>query len=275
MSRSAAGGTIDHVQGDDGDIPEVLVDGLQALRRTLVTWVRRYHRLAIDASLPDLDRPVLFVANHGFGGIFDLNVFAVYAVFDELHLSRPVTALTHQLAWTLKVGRFLEPLGSRPASAQSAREAVAAGHHVMVMPGGDIDAGKSFVKRNTVQFGGRRGFARLAIELDLPIVPIVTAGAGESLLVLHDGQRLARALRLDRTLRMKALPTSISIPWGLNVGLVGLLPYLGLPTKLHSRVLAPTSAEPGESADDYGERIEALMQSALTAMTADRKPVLG
>lgn len=256
-------------------VPAPIVDGLQALRRGLVTWVRRYHRLAIDTPLPSLDEPVLFVANHGFGGIFDLNVFAAYAVFDELKLTRPVTALTHQLAWTLKVGRFLEPLGSRPASAESARDAIASGHHVMVMPGGDLDAGKSFADRNTIQFGGRRGFARLAVDLDVPIVPIVTAGAGESLLVLHDGQRLAKALRLDRTLRLKALPTSVSIPWGLNTGLVGMLPYVGLPSKLHSRVLTPIRPEPGESADDYGQRVETAMQTALTEMTSDRKPVLG
>jgi 1-acyl-sn-glycerol-3-phosphate acyltransferase len=64
------------------------------------------------------------------------------------------------------------------------------------------------------------------MEAGVPIVPIVTAGAGESLMVLSDGQRLARALRLDKTLRLKALPVTVSLPWGLNVGGVGLLPYV-------------------------------------------------
>lgn len=44
---------------------------------------------------------MLFVANHGFGGIFDLNVFAVGATFEQLKLDRDVTILTHQVAWTL------------------------------------------------------------------------------------------------------------------------------------------------------------------------------
>jgi 1-acyl-sn-glycerol-3-phosphate acyltransferase len=256
-------------------MPDAVTNALLAVRQFGVGWVRRYHRLEIDRPLPVLDEPVMFVANHGFGGIFDLNVFATFAVFDDLELTRPVTAMTHQLAWTLQVGRLLEPLGAQPASTESARTAIAAGHHVLVMPGGDLDAGKPFKHRNRVHFGGRRGFARLAIELGVPIVPVVTAGAGESLLVLHDGQSLARRLGLDRRLRMKALPTSLSIPWGLNVGLVGLLPYLALPTKLHSRVLPALEPEPGDSAEDYGDRVETTMQQALSDLTADRTPILG
>lgn len=255
--------------------PDLVAVSLHVVRDLAVEWVRRYHRLEIDKPLPAVDEPVLFVANHGFGGIFDLNVFAAYAVFDELRLTRPVTVLTHQLAWTLQVGRFLEPLGARPASSQSAHDAVAAGHHVMVMPGGDLDAGKSFADRNTIRFGGRHGYARLATELNLPLVPIVTAGAGESLLVLHDGQPLARALRLDALLRLKALPISMSIPWGLNVGLVGLLPYLALPTKLHSRVLEPLLPHPHKDAADLAHRVETAMQSALTELTVRRRPLLG
>jgi 1-acyl-sn-glycerol-3-phosphate acyltransferase len=138
-----------------------------------------------------------------------------------------------------------------------------------------LDAAKKFSDRNLIVFGGRSGFAQLAMGEGTPIVPIVTAGAGESLLVLSDGERLARALRLDKLLRVKALPTSISLPWGLNIGAVGMLPYLPLPTKLHTRVLPATTAEPGEDARHYAERIHTLMQDALTEMTKNRLPLIG
>jgi 1-acyl-sn-glycerol-3-phosphate acyltransferase len=134
---------------------------------------------------------------------------------------------------------------------------------------------KSWRDRNHIVFGGRYGFASLAMEEHVPIVPIVTAGAGESLLVLTDGERLARALRLDKLLRVKALPTSISLPWGFNVGAVGMLPYLPLPTKLRTRVLAANTAGPGEDAEAYGERIHTAMQDALTELTSHRRPLLG
>ena len=194
---------------------------------------------------------------------------------EDLDLDRPVTFLTHQLAWTLGVGSFVEPLGARPASRESAREAFADGHDVVVFPGGDLDAFKPFADRNQIVFGGRSGFAQLAIDEDVAIVPIVTAGAGESLLVLSDGERLARALRLDKLLRMKAVPITLSLPWGLSVGATGLLPYLPLPTKLDTRVLPAMRALPDEDADALADRVHGAMQDALTAMTKDRRPLLG
>lgn len=252
-----------------------LETALSGLRRNVIEFVRRYHRLQVEVEADTFDHPVLFVANHGFGGVVDLNVMAVSAALEDLELDRPVIFLTHQLAWTVGVGPIVEHLGARPASRESAHEAFAEGQHVVVFPGGDLDAAKKFSDRNQIVFGGRSGFAQLAMDEGVPIVPIVTAGAGESLLVLSDGERLARALRLDKLLRVKALPTSLSLPWGLNTGAVGMLPYLPLPTKLHTRVLPATVARPDEDAQAYAERIHTAMQDALTEMTAGRRPVIG
>lgn len=122
--------------------------------------------------------------------------------------------------------------------------------------------------RNKIIFAGRSGFARLAIEAGVPIVPVVTAGAGDSLLVLSDGQKLAKTLKLDRLLRMNALPVSVSFPWGLNVGLVGLLPYVPLPAKIRTRVLPPMRPKPDETAVAFAHRVETAMQAALDTLTA-------
>ncbi|MEV3901112.1 1-acyl-sn-glycerol-3-phosphate acyltransferase [Mycobacterium sp. NPDC050551] len=258
------------------DNPSDLISGAAfAFRRMAIEFVRRYNRLEVTAEATTPDDAVLFVANHGFGGIFDLNVFAVAATLEQLALEREVTILTHQLAWTLRVGSLIEPLGARPANKQSAQEAFARGDHVAVFPGGDIDSAKSWDDRNVIKFDGRAGFARLAIEAGVPIVPIVTAGAGESLFVISSGERLARALRLDKLLRLKTAPISVSLPWGINVGAVGLLPYLPLPTKLITRVLPAMSASESEDADGYAARVQAAMQDALTDMTATRTPLIG
>lgn len=265
----------DTTDADASRVPHVLSTAAFALRDLGTDFVRRYHRLEIDAPSTALDTLVLFVANHGFGGIFDLNVFATGAALDQLHLDRPVTILTHQLAWTLGVGPLIEPLGARPASQHSADEAFGEGHHVLVFPGGDLDASKSWEDRNHIVFGGRSGFARLAIEHEVPIVPVVTAGAGESLFVISSGERLARAIHLDKLLRVKSAPITVSLPWGLSIGAVGILPYLPLPTKLHTRILSLMRADAGEQPDDYAARVQASMQRALTEMTRRRLPILG
>ena len=252
------------------DLPAAVVAVLETVKKLGIGFVRRWHRLAVDGDLSAPDEQVLFVANHGFGGIFDLNVFAVLAAFEELGLDRPVTALTHQLAWTLRVGPLIEALGARPASRETALEAFERGEHVLVLPGGDLDAFKPFADRHRIVFGGRTGFARLAIEAGVPVVPIVSAGAGESVLVLSDGQRLARAVRLDRFLRSKTLPVSVSLPWGLNVGVAGFAPYLPLPSKLVTRVLPAMRPEEGESAEDFAGRVETTMQQTLTSLAEER-----
>ncbi|MET3963110.1 1-acyl-sn-glycerol-3-phosphate acyltransferase [Marmoricola sp. OAE513] len=256
---------------DESGLPDAVITALATMRKLGIDFVRRYHRLEIDSDAAIPGGPVLFVANHGFGGIFDLNVFAILATFEDLNLDRPVTALTHQIAWTLQVGRFIEPFGARPASRRAALEAFEKAEHVLVLPGGDIDAFKSFSDRDKIVFDGRTGFARLAMDAGVPIVPIVTAGAGESLFVLSDGKRLAKALRLDKLLRTKALPVSVSLPWGLNVGAVGLLPYLPLPTKLLTSVLPAMSPTEGETPAEFAGRVEVAMQKRLSLLARERR----
>jgi hypothetical protein len=105
---------------------------------------------------------------------------------------------------------------------------------------------------------------------------MVTVRAGESLFVLTDGQWIARTLRLGRVLRMKAARVSLSVPWGLNVSLVGrFLPYLPLPSTLCTRVLDPMRSAQPEHAEAFVDRVEAAMQAAPTDMTRHRLPLLG
>ncbi|WP_439032118.1 1-acyl-sn-glycerol-3-phosphate acyltransferase [Gordonia terrae] len=240
-----------------------------------VAVARLYHRMETVQHGEIPDGPVLFVANHGFGGVFDLNVLAFASAYEKVGDGRRVTILTHQIAWTLGLGRIVEMFDATPANHRSAVAALRARRHVLVFPGGDIDGFKKWSDRNRVLFAGRTGFARVAVEADVPIVPVVTAGAGESLLVLGQGRRLARLVGLDRALRIKSVPTSLSLPWGLNIGLVGLLPYLPLPSKIVTTVLPPMRAHDDESTEDFARRVHEAMSQALREMTRNRTPIIG
>jgi 1-acyl-sn-glycerol-3-phosphate acyltransferase len=241
----------------------------------LAAYLRSYHRheITFDESPPD--EQVLIVANHGFGGIVDLNVLAMSAVVQATGWTRPTTVLVHQIAWTLGVGKLVEAFGGKLAGRKAADEAFAAGHNVLVFPGGDIDAGKSWPDRNNIRFGGRDGFARLALDNDVPIMPVVTAGAGEPVLVLSDGHRLAEALHLPERLRLRALPITLSVPWGLNVGVVGLVPYVPLPTKLATAVLPVIHPSRSDEPGNLAACIEVAMQHRLDDLVAHRIPLVG
>lgn len=229
-----------------------------------------YHRWSCEvAPLPD--EPCLLVSNHGFGALTDINVLAAFAALDEAGVDRATTTLVHQLAWTAGLGPLLEALGCRPAGREAALEALRSGEHVLLFPGGDVDAAKPHRDRHRIRFAGRTGYARLAIDGGVPIVPVVTAGAGSSAYVIDDGQRLARLLRLDRLLRVKAAPISVSLPWGLSFGFAGLVPYLPLPVRVTTAVLEPVRRRDGEAPDELAARVEDVMQHALDRLASQRR----
>lgn len=244
----------------------------RALKDAGRKWARTYHRLEVQGELPKLDGPALFVANHGFGGITDVNVFATWAVEQDLGLDRPLVALGHGMGWKMGGGGVMEGLGAIPASSSAAEDAFAEGCHVLVMPGGDLESFKPFSERNKVIFGGRSGFARVAMKAGVPILPIVTAGAGETLYVISRGEKLAKITGVERVLRLKALAVTISAPLGLTVGGA---PYLPLPAKLVSRVLPLMTPMQGESSERFATRVHTAMQDAMDDMTKDRKFLIG
>ena len=123
----------------------------RAVRDLYLQAVGHYHRHGVSIEEPIPDTPCLIVANHGFGGIFDLNIYATLAAL-RTATTRPVRALTHQMAWTFGVGTAIEKVGAIPASRQSALEALARGEHVLVFPGGDHEAAKPWWRRDEIVY---------------------------------------------------------------------------------------------------------------------------
>ena len=121
----------------------------------------------------------------------------------------PITILSQEAGWRLGFGSWVEPLGLVKASRDNARKALTAGHLVIVLPGGDLDAAKPFSQRNRIIFGGRHGFVSIAMEAGVPIRPLVISGAGETAIVLSNGKRLASALGLPKRLRLNTLPINL------------------------------------------------------------------
>lgn len=119
---------------------------------------------------------------------------------------------------------------------------------------------------------------RQALDAGVPLVPVVSIGGQQTALFLSRGTRLARALRLDRTLRLKTLPISIAAPWGLNVG--DFLGHIPLPAKITVQVLPAIDLSerfgPDPDVDEVYEQVVSLMQQSLDELADERRfPVLG
>ncbi|MBK8695828.1 MAG: hypothetical protein IPN17_27080 [Deltaproteobacteria bacterium] len=91
-----------------------------------------------------------------------------------------------------------------------------AGAKVLVFPGGDADSLRPWSARRELRFEGRQGYARLAMETGAPIVPVVTAGAHESFVVLRQGLGLARAVGVTKWLRFRSFPVTLAFRGALR-----------------------------------------------------------
>ena len=109
------------------------------------------------------------------------------------------SARFHQLAHNLVLSfpglSYLRKYGTVAASHENARKALEAGAAVLVYPGGDYDVHRPSWQRNRIDFGGRKGFIRLALDQDVPIVPVVAVGGQETALFLSRGESLATRAR--------------------------------------------------------------------------------
>ncbi len=222
--------------------------------------------------------PVLLVGNHSGGNLTpDTGVFTL-AFSTYFGVERVFHQLAHNLVLSMPGLSFLRKYGTVAASQDNARKALQAGAAVLVYPGGDYEVHRPSWEGRRVDFGGRQGFLRLALEEGVPIVPVVSIGGQETALFLSRGERLAKLLGLDRAFRLKVLPISIGIPWGLNVG--DMLGHLPLPAKITIEALPAIDlrrefgADP--ELDEVYDHLVRLMQETLDALAAERRfPVLG
>jgi 1-acyl-sn-glycerol-3-phosphate acyltransferase len=186
--------------------------------------------------------------------------------------------LAHNLVLSMPGLGSLRKFGTVAASPANASKALESGAALLVYPGGDYEVHRPSWLGNTVDFGGRKGFIRLALEQDVPVVPVVSIGGQETALFLTRGEGLARILLLDRLLRLKVLPISIALPWGLNVG--DMLGHIPFPAKLTVETLPAIDLRvqfgPDPDIDEVYDHVICLMQETLDALASERRlPVLG
>ena len=222
--------------------------------------------------------PVLLVGNHSGGNVTpDTTVFTL-AYCAYFGVERPFYQLAHNLVLSMPGLSFLRKYGTVAASPANAQKALSAGAALLVYPGGDWEVHRPTLDRNRVGFNRRKGFIRLALEHDVPLVPVVSIGGQETALFLSRGDRLARLLRLDKLFRLKVLPLSLALPWGLNVG--DMLGHFPLPAKITIEVLPPIHLreEFGQDPDidEIYDEVVSRMQRTLDALAEERRlPLIG
>ena len=201
---------------------------------------QRYFRYEVDGfEILAETEPALVVGYHGGPWALDLLMLGT-RMHDELgYFPR---ACWHPGWWRVStIGRTVDELGGLPRRpSDDEMEAVKArGEHFVLAPGAKHEGLRPFWDRRRVDFGRRRGYAKLALAHDMPIIPVVAPGMDRTFLGLNTG-----------------------LPW-LALGVGGVWPLaLPFPVKIRQRIGRPIRAR-GDV-----EAVHATVTHALQAMLA-------
>jgi 1-acyl-sn-glycerol-3-phosphate acyltransferase len=221
------------------------------IRRLMPVWewfYRHYFRVRTSGweHMPGRGQ-VLLVGSHN-GGLAtpDLPMFLVDWV-RRFGAERPVYGLAHAKVWKAfpAAADLAARVGAVPFHPRQALALLREGHSVLVYPGGGEDAFRPHRLRRRIHFSGRTGFIRLALWHQLPVVPLISWGGHDTLIVLEDCTAQARRLHelgMPWLLGIdpEVFPLYLGLPWGVAVG---PLPNLPLPARIHTRVCAPVVFE--------------------------------
>ncbi len=190
-----------------------------------------------------LNRPVLFVGSHNGGLAAPDMVMVMYDWFRRFGVERPVYGLMHPTAWQVfsPLAQLAAQLGAVVAHPKLAIAALQSQASVLVYPGGQQDVFRPHALRHQIYLAGNQAFIKLALQQNVPIIPVVSHGAHDTLMVLADLYPQLRQLHqwglpwlFD--IDPKTFPIYLGLPWGLAIG---PLPNLPLPVTIHTRVGAP------------------------------------
>jgi 1-acyl-sn-glycerol-3-phosphate acyltransferase len=227
--------------------------------------VRGLHRIPNEG-------PVLLVGNHSGGNVPPDTFVFTLAFCSYFGVERPFYQLAHNLVVTAPGLGWLRKFGTVAANPENARLALESGAALLVYPGGDYEVFRPSWERHVVDFDGRKGYVQLARETGVPIVPVASVGGQETALFLNRGQWLAKLLRVDKTLRLKSVPISLALPWGLNIS--DLAGHIPLPAKISIEVQEPIEVDGDDQA--VHDKVMESLQAGVDRLAAERRfPVIG
>jgi 1-acyl-sn-glycerol-3-phosphate acyltransferase len=248
------------------------------LQRQKFFWnvlVDYWFRMEIDGWENIPEPPVLLVGIHS-GAPFVWDAWTVgLQWWRRFGQDRPLHGTAHDALMAIPVfGRYFRSMGVLPAAPDAIATALAEGRDVALWPGGEVDSMRPWTERDRANLAGRKGFVKMAIRAGVPIVPIATVGGADAMPVLIRGDRLSKALKLDRLLRLKVFPVAVSLPWGIAPAAV---PQLPLPAKIRTRFMPAVELDrdPASAADDdYVDRkyheVEDTIQEGMDALARKR-----
>lgn len=241
-----------------------------------------YFRLEIDGWHRIPDEPSLLIGIHS-GGALTIDAWTlVHAWHRRFQGERILHGTAHDVLMAAPgLGDYFKAVGVIPASRRGVTKALAAGHDVVVWPGGEQDSMRNWRHRDKAMLFGRKGFVRQAIRSGVPIVPVATVGGHDTVFVLSEGRFLARWTGLGKRLRGATMPIIAGFPFPLAVEI--LPAHLPLPAKIRTEFLEPIEVDHDPErvndtayVDAIYHQVEDAIQEGMDRLAARRSfPIFG
>jgi len=241
-----------------------------------------YFRLEVDGWDRVPDGPSLLIGIHS-GGSLTMDAWTLVEAWQRHYGGdRILHGTAHDVLMAAPgLGDYFRAAGVIPASRRGVGAALAAGHDVIVWPGGEKDAMRNWRKRDQAVLGGRKGFVRQAMRSGVPIVPVATIGGHDTVFVLSEGKFLAKWTGLGKRLRGANMPIIAGFPFPLAVEI--LPAHIPLPAKIRTELLDPIEVDHDpERLDDQAyvdkiyDEVESAIQGGMDRLAKKRKfPVFG
>jgi len=245
-----------------------------------------YFRLELTGWERLPDETSLLIGNHSGGSLtMDAWTFVV-EWWRRFGSERILHGTAHDVLMAVPgLGDYFRQVGVIPASRPGVEAALSAGCDVIIWPGGEVDAMRTWRRRDEAVLAGHKGFVRQAIRSGVPIVPVATVGGHDTAFILSDGHWLANGIDrftgLKKKLRGTTLPIMLGFPFGLTIETIPT--HLPLPAKIRTELLEPMhlDKDPERVNDrDYVNRIylevETTIQDAMNRLAKQRRfPIFG
>jgi 1-acyl-sn-glycerol-3-phosphate acyltransferase len=215
----------------------------------------------------------LMVGNHNGGVAAPDTGMTLHAWCLERGVDAPSYALIHPGIFKCPyLNVHAQKVGGIAATARMAVKAIETRAPLFIYPGGGDDAYKPYEDRHLISFYGQDAFIRLALRFGLAIVPVISIGAHETLIVLDNGRARARLWNLDQ-LGIERLPLTWSFPFGLAVGTPFTVPF---PSRIGIEMGEPIRfAEKGAKAAGDAALVKRCYDTVVTTAQAIMDRLVG
>jgi len=258
------------------------MDFIRMIKTPLKSIFRTYFRYTVKGLENIPSGPAIIAGNHNAGITFLEPMMMAAEYYETLGYDDPLYYLAHDAMVAIPIVKnFLIKCGCVRASYENSYRILDNGRKVVVFPGGNYEAFRTFKDRYRVDFGGHKGFAKLAVSKGVPIVPLLSVGGHETFIVLYRGENLAKILKTDKILRSKSFPISLALPWIISVGPIFHLP---LPARCEIEILPPIfpkdilndSMSENEKIDRIYNELTSRLQEKMDEYKSRRRfPVIG